>query len=339
MRIISRLAPLLVAICVLSSGALHAQHTFSIVAVDPTTGEIGSAGASCVPFNANIISGIYPGIGAVNTQAQYDFANQSYAADLLRSGLAAQATIDSLTAHDVAANPGVRQYGVVTLAGPDRSAGYTGTNCMDYKGHRAGPTYSIQGNILLGPQILDSMEARFLRGTGTLADRLMAALQGANVIGADSRCAPNSSSHSAFIRLARGTDSEDSLSLDISVALGTASKAEPIDTLQKLYDAWKGSAAGVGRRAADGSGMRASFTVGPNPTTSASTAHLVLSERSDISVMLHDALGNLQRTVAAGRYEPGTYELPLPTSGLRSGTYFCSLTIGMRVLTRKIVVL
>lgn len=338
MRIISRLAPI-VTIGMLMSGALHAQHTFSIVAVDPATGEVGSAGASCVPFNANIISGVYPGIGAINTQAQYDFANQSYAADLLRDGQTARATIDSLITHDVAANPGVRQYGAVTLAGPDRSAAYTGTNCMDYKGHRTGLTYSIQGNILLGPQILDSMEARFLRATGPLADRLMAALQGANVIGADSRCAPNSSSHSAFIRLARGTDSEDSLSLDISVALGTASTAEPIDTLQKLYDAWKGSSAGVERHATNGSEMGASLTVSPNPAAPTSTAHLVLSERSDIAVTLHDALGNLRRAVMTGRYEPGAYELPLPTSGLPSGTYFCSVTIGVRVLTRKIVVL
>ena len=75
--------------------------------------------------------------------------------------------------------------------------------------------YSIQGNILLGAEILDSMEARFLAATGPLSDRLMACLQGANVPGADSRCLANgTSSLSAFVRVAKPGDADDSLFLD-----------------------------------------------------------------------------------------------------------------------------
>ncbi len=77
---------------------------------------------------------------------------------------------------------------LISGMGTPRSAAYTGQNCVNYKNHITGRNYSIQGNILLGQQILDSMEARFLRAEGELACRLMEALQGAKVVGADTRC-------------------------------------------------------------------------------------------------------------------------------------------------------
>ena len=61
-------------------------------------------------------------------------------------------------------------------------------NCFDYKNHIIGDHYAIQGNILLGQSILDSMESRFLNTSGSLSEKLMASLQGAKVIGADTRC-------------------------------------------------------------------------------------------------------------------------------------------------------
>jgi uncharacterized Ntn-hydrolase superfamily protein len=121
-----------------------------------------------------------------------------------------------------------------------RSAAFTGVNCLNFKGHITGPNYAIQGNILLNEQILDSMEAGFLNAEGSLACKLMAALQGANVPGADSRCLGNgTSSLSAFLRVAQPEDDDDTLYLDFRVPK-VFPGAEPIDQLQVLVDNWGG---------------------------------------------------------------------------------------------------
>ncbi|MFZ4521789.1 MAG: DUF1028 domain-containing protein [Bacteroidales bacterium] len=228
-----------------------AQDTFSIVAIDSLTGEIGSAGASCVgssisyPHGAAILSDIIPGVGAIHTQAAWDHTNQLNAHNWMMMGLSPQQMIDSLVLHDAGNNPTTRQYGIVDYnGGHPRSAAYTGINCMNYKNDTAHIYYSIQGNILLGQQILDSMQNRFLTTPGSLADRLMATLQGAKVIGADTRCAPrNTSSQSAFLRVAQMNNQADSLYLDLWMAypqnLSGIFPTDPIDSLQTLYNAWK----------------------------------------------------------------------------------------------------
>lgn len=221
------------------------QDTFSIVAVDSITGEVGGAGASCIDDvgcggcgGVIIINDLHPGIGAIHTQAYYIASNQNYARNLMNSGISPNGIIDSLIANDVQNNPAIRQYGIVDLYNNSpRVAGYTGTNCMDYKNHIPGKNYSIQGNILLGPQILDSMEARFLAAEGDLACKLMAALQGAKVIGADTRCTNSgNSSLSAFLRVAKPNDIAPAFYLSLNVKSGPAG-FEPIDSLQSLFDA------------------------------------------------------------------------------------------------------
>ncbi len=241
--------PILLFLC--CSLLVRAQDTFSIVAVDSVTGEVGSAGASCVgyssyyPHGAAVLSDVIPGIGGIHTQASYLAANQQYAHELMLAGVPPQQMIDSLVAHDAQGNPTVRQYGIVSYNnGHPLTAAYTGINCMDYKNDTAGIYYSIQGNILLGQLVIDSMQNRFLNTTGTLADRLMAALQGAKMIGADTRCAVhNSSSLSSFLRVARPTDNPDTLYLDLWMAYSQNYSGivpvDPIDSLQTLYDIWK----------------------------------------------------------------------------------------------------
>lgn len=227
-----------------------AQDTFSIVAVDTLTGEIGSAGASCldnISFpgsgGAVIISDILPGRGAIHTQSYWTASNQANARLKMEEGLSPQEILDWLKVNGVGGVFGAqqRQYGIVDfdpISGHPRSAAFTGTTCLDWKGHKTGLTYAIQGNILLGPGIIDSIEARFLSATGTLSDRLMAALQGANVVGADTRCTDNgTSSLSAFLRVAKPDDADDSLYLDLNVPSLPAGM-EPIDSLQNLYDKW-----------------------------------------------------------------------------------------------------
>ena len=228
-----------------------AQDTFSIVAIDSVTGQIGSAGASCVgssgsyPHGAQILSDVIPGLGVIHTQASWAALNQQHAHNWMMQGLSPQQIIDSLVAHDAGNNPSIRQYGIADYnGGHPRSASYTGINCMDYKNDTSHIYYSIQGNILMGQQILDSMLIRFQSTPGPLSDKLMAALQGAKIVGADTRCAPkNASSQSSFIRVANMNDPPDSLYCDLWMAYPTnysgVFPVDPIDSLQTLYDKWK----------------------------------------------------------------------------------------------------
>lgn len=220
-----------------SINSSFSQDTFSITAIDPVTGQVGSAGASCVT-DVTILTDVHPGWGVVHTQASWLSQNQNYAKTLMNRHLPPQEIIDSLVAHDYQSNPSVRQYGIIDLFGGGRKAAYTGTNCTDWKGHIIGPTYTIQGNILLGSRILDSMQARFNRCTGTLAEKLMAALQGAKVVGADTRCAVrNTSSESSFIRVAKPGDTTGTLFLNLKV-LNAPVNRDPIDSLQVLFNQW-----------------------------------------------------------------------------------------------------
>lgn len=310
-----------------------AQDTFSIVALDTITGEIGSAGASCLDEfqfpgsnGAIIISDILPGKGAIHTQSFWVAANQNNALLQMEAGLSPQEIINWLKAND--AEGGIswlkRQYGIVDFdpQGHPRSAALTGSACFDWKGHRLGANYSIQGNILLGPEILDSMEARFLAATGPLSDRLMACLQGANVPGADSRCLQNgTSSLSAFLRVAKPGDADDSLSLDLNVPSLPAGK-EPIDSLQNLYNQWKTTIK------TEEPAME-SPVVFPNPA------------KGWMSVVLNTQVGHLKMFDWTGRC---VFSKPLVsgenrlTPSLPSGVYFVRIDTGpQRSVTQKIV--
>jgi uncharacterized Ntn-hydrolase superfamily protein len=229
-----------------------AQDTFSIVAADSTTREVGSAGASCVDLiyyniaDASFLGDLLPDTGAINSQASYLAANQNNARARMRAGNDPAQIISWLTTNDVQSNPNIRQYGIVGFTGLNVSAAaHTGSSCMSYANHITGSIdgiyYSMQGNILLNQAILDSMEERFLREDGDLACRLMAALQGAKVIGADTRCASNgSSSLFAFIKVAAPADVYGNPSFSLGVRTQNGAGLEPIDSLQTLFSAQKG---------------------------------------------------------------------------------------------------
>jgi uncharacterized Ntn-hydrolase superfamily protein len=307
------------------------QDTFSIVALDTITGEIGSAGASCldgsqIAGGAIIISDILPGRGAIHTQAQWNPTNQANARLRMEEGLSPTEVVAWLKTHDVqGAFAWInRQYGVVDFdpQGHPRSAAITGTSCYAWKGHKTGVNYSIQGNILLGSQILDSMEARFLASTGPLSDRLMACLQGANVPGADSRCLQNgTSSLSAFLRVAKPGDLDDSLSLDLNVpSLPTG--MEPIDSLQRLYNHWKTT---IGTTEP---GLERP-QIFPNPANGWMT---VVLKNQDGFLEMFDMMG---RSVFFKTIVSGENRLA-PT--LLAGVYFARITIeGRAATTHKII--
>ncbi len=258
---------------------LTAQDTFSIVAVDPETGEVGAAGASCIDTDdcggcggVIIINDLIPGRGGMNSQAYACLPNvnlQNGIAQMI-DGASPQAALDFVTANDACFSGGVsnqnsayRQYGFADLDenNEPRSAAYTGSSTDAYAGHITGDNYAIQGNILLGEQILTDMETGFLNAEGTLAEKLMAALQGANVPGADTRClAAGISSKSAFIRVAKPEDTDGNFWLEINVP-AVAAGVEPIDELQGLFDAWLAT---VGTEVVDN---QANVSVFPNPVT------------------------------------------------------------------------
>lgn len=228
-----------------------AQDTFSIVAADSSTREVGSAGASCVDLftfgltDPSFLGDLVPNVGAINSQASYLPTNQNNARTRMLAGDSPAAIVNWLIANDAQSNPQVRQYGIVGFNGSTTSAsGFTGTNCMDYKNHLTGSIngiyYSIQGNILLGQNILDSMEFMFRNASGDLSCRLMAALQGANVVGADTRCAVyGTSSLFAFLKVSQPTDAYNNPSFKIGVRTSGGTNIEPIDSLQTLFNAQK----------------------------------------------------------------------------------------------------
>lgn len=277
-----------------------AQDTFSIVAVDEATGEIGSAGASCLDDSqfpgsggAYIISDILPGRGAIHTQSFYLAGNQNNARLRMEVGDSPDEIITWLALNDIQGNNSQRQYGVVDFDnnGVGRAKAFTGLNCLDVKGQRVGTNYAIQGNILISAAILDSMEARFLNATGTLAERLMASLQGANVPGADSRCLNEGvSSLSAFVRVARPDDEADNLYLDLNVPL-TAFGVEPIDELQTLFDDW------LLTSVTEEADMANSIRIFPNPATTMIAIDLGLETPNDQTfVALYAIDGKLVKT-------------------------------------------
>jgi uncharacterized Ntn-hydrolase superfamily protein len=216
---------------------IFSQDTFSIVAVDTITGEIGSAGASCIA-GSFILSDVIEGIGAIHTQSYWNATNQQNAHNRMLEGMSPQQIIDWLVANDVQNNPHIRQYGIVDLTRNGESAAYTGVNCLNYKNHVTGPGYAIQGNILLGQVIIDTMHSTFLNTPGPLADRLMATLQAAKIPGADTRCTQyGKSSISGFVKVVRIGDGSN-FYLQIVVP-NTPNSKDPIDSLQTMFNNWK----------------------------------------------------------------------------------------------------
>ena len=246
-----QLITIYLSLCLLATAT--AQDTFSIMAVDPATGEVGSSGATCLTSadcggcgGAVIINNLVPGVGGINAQAYVCIPNSNLNKGIveMQMGKSPQEILDFLIANDCCAaqsnNPEYRQYGIVDLDANNepRAVAFSGANTSVYSNHVTGPNYAIQGNILLGQEILDDMEAGFLNTEGTLAEKLMGAMQGANVPGADTRCLSDGiSSKSAYLRVARPDDEADDFYLDLIVE-STVNGVDPIDSLQSLMNTW-----------------------------------------------------------------------------------------------------
>lgn len=313
------------------------QDTFSITAVDPVTGLVGSAGASCVAGSI-ILSDVHPNRGVIHTQSYYVAGNQTYARNLMNLGLSPQQIIDSLVAHDVQGNPTQRQYGITDFVGNNiRTAGYTGVNCINYKNHNLGPSFTVQGNILLGQQILDSMYARFMNTSGTMADKLMAALQGAKVIGADTRCAPYKSSISAFIRVAKPTDPQNGpYWLDLNVN-NTPTNKDPIDSLQVLYNQW--ITTGISNNQNIYPESYSLYQNYPNPFNPNTVITFDIAKLSYVKLAVYDISGQEISVLADNMFHRGQYSVNFDAKGLASGVYIYRLQADEFTDSRKMIII
>lgn len=159
------------------------QGTYSIVARDPRSGELGVAVQSHWFSVGSVVPWARPGVGAVATQANAEIAYGPRALDLLERGRTAQEALSELLAEDAAAAS--RQVAVVDAAG--RVAVHTGPDCMAHAGHTTGEGVSCQANIMANASVWPAMLATYERAGGTLTTRLMAALEAAEREGGDLR--------------------------------------------------------------------------------------------------------------------------------------------------------
>jgi uncharacterized Ntn-hydrolase superfamily protein len=197
MRVIatSLLVIILVASLLLGTTRTHAQaeakhsiptrpvHTFSIVARDPSTGELGVAVQSHWFSVGTIVAWAEAGVGAVATQSFVDPSYGKLGLDLMRAGKSAPDALKSLTAGDEGRD--VRQVAMIDAQG--RVDAWTGKSDIQAAGHIVGKDYSVQANLMLNDKIWPAMSAAFENTKGDLAERMLAALDAAQAAGGDIR--------------------------------------------------------------------------------------------------------------------------------------------------------
>jgi uncharacterized Ntn-hydrolase superfamily protein len=158
-------------------------HTFSIVARDPVTGDLGVAVQSHWFSVGPIVPWVEAGVGAVATQSFVDPAYGPRGLELMRAGRAAPDALKTLLAADDARD--VRQVAMIDARG--RVDAWTGPKDIQAAGHHVGKDYSVQANLMLNDRVWPAMAQAFEKATGDLADRMLAALDAAQAAGGDIR--------------------------------------------------------------------------------------------------------------------------------------------------------
>ena len=162
---------------------LRPVHTFSIVARDPQTGELGVAVQSHWFSVGSIVPWAEAGVGAVATQSFVDPSYGKLGLDLMRAGKSAPDALKALLAGDEARD--VRQVAMIDAQG--RVMAHTGSKDIPAAGHITGENYSAQANLMLNDKIWPAMARAFEATKGDLAERMMAALEAAQEAGGDIR--------------------------------------------------------------------------------------------------------------------------------------------------------
>ena len=201
--------------------------TYSIVACDLEAGQWGVAVQSKFLGVGSIVPWAEPEVGAVATQA---FANPRYGPDglaLLRDGASAQEAVDRLTQGDD--GRAERQLGIVDASGG--AATFTGADCNEWAGGRAGSRYAAQGNILVSAATVDALAGTFERSSGQpLTSRLLDCLDAAQAAGGDSR-----GQQSAAMLVVQRDAGYAGLS-DVLIDLRVDDHERPLTELRRLYD-------------------------------------------------------------------------------------------------------
>jgi uncharacterized Ntn-hydrolase superfamily protein len=205
-------------------------HTFSIVARDPATGEIGVAVQSHWFSVGSIVTWAQAGVGAVATQSFVEPAFGPRALELLRSGVPGPEALKRLIGDD--AQRDVRQVAVIDSAG--RVDAFTGRRAIAAAGHLVVSNerfqYSVQANLMANDRVWPAMSAAFEHAAGDLADRLLAALDAAQAAGGDIR---GRQSAAILVVKARGSG-RPWAGADRLFDLRVEDHAEPIAELRRL---------------------------------------------------------------------------------------------------------
>jgi len=249
--------------------------TWSVVGIDPETGDVGVAVASCVPTNGDAVAALVPGMGAAATQAGFDVDNRNRVFAAIQEGLTAEEVILRVTDTGWDDQLERRQYGVVTMHdGLVHVAGYTtplrqGISTGDdgsprYAGVMADASHGVssQGNTLESAEVvgapLDAFRWEDPAGFNWLSDRLIRALEAGAVAGGDVRCNNESvrqTAAMAVILVARGGDepyATESIGMTdagtanapwLALSVATERFAEnPLIELRRQYDEWRRTA-------------------------------------------------------------------------------------------------
>jgi len=222
---IKTLAILILAISASSPAAERIVATYSIVAYDPETKELGVAVQSKFIAVGAVVPWAKAGVGAIATQA---LANTNHGPEALTRLSKGEKPSDVvLTLAEADAGRSRRQLGIVSATG--ESASYTGKECSSWAGGCNGPNYACQGNILAGEAVVKAMQTSFLESKGELGARLLAALQAGQDAGGDSR-----GMQSAALLIVREGWGYSGLN-DRYRDLRVDDHAEPIKELNRVY--------------------------------------------------------------------------------------------------------
>lgn len=202
--------------------------TFSIVAYDAANGDWGVAVASRYFSVGSVVPWAEAGVGAVATQANVNVGYGPKAIQLLKDGLTARQVLDKLLAEDTFEGKDGRQVAIVDSKG--NIATFTGPSAPDWAGDRQGETWSAQGNILVGPQVPESMGRAFEATRGELAEKLWAALKAGDDAGGDKR--GRQSASMLVVRKGGGRN----LNNDRYIYINVDDNPQPLPELRRLLD-------------------------------------------------------------------------------------------------------
>ncbi len=207
-------------------------HTFSIAAVDPSTGESGVAVTTRVACVGNGVPWVRAGVGAVATQASTRTEYGAELLDMLERGISPAEAL----ANALAADPGIsrRQVGVIALDG--RAAQHTGGGTSAWSGHRSGVNYAVQGNTLVGPEVVAAVADSFENTEGSvrhLADRLIEALAAGQATGGDRRVGRT---QSAAVIVADPREGRSRRADGMTVHINVCEHPTPVAELRRVYN-------------------------------------------------------------------------------------------------------